>query len=175
MFDLINTEEFYTLARFGVEGVSHTVVDGRAMPVDGLGNRDFDLTGKACLATIAGGLVPHLRIEQFEQFYTNLGTDPTLVEERKRLGLTYSVYTEGAKISPYQMDYQIAVLSDADLNRKQELSTDLDTYMTETITKLALGQYAIEDLDIYINEMKNLGLLEVIEIMQKGHDRFIGK
>ncbi|MBT3275447.1 MAG: hypothetical protein HN368_19990, partial [Spirochaetales bacterium] len=76
LFDLANTDEFGILFRFGVEGISHTVENGMAMGVDGLSDRDFDLSGKAPLFAIAGRLIPTFRSVLFEQFYVNLGTDP---------------------------------------------------------------------------------------------------
>lgn len=171
-FDVCHTEEYAILQRFGVEGVSHTVVDGLAMPVEGEGTRDFALSGKASLAGLAGGIVPTFRIEHFEQFLANLGSNPELVAMRQELANTYSsgfpkVYVWG--------DYQRAMLPDADARRYAELSTDLFTYMDETLTKLALGQYKVADIDIYINQMKKIGLEEAVAIQQKSHDAFIGK
>lgn len=171
-FDACHTDQYAIWQRFGVEGVSHTVVNGMVMPVDGLSNRDFDLSGKACLAALAGGVTPTFRIESFEQFANNLSTDKALADMRKQLAFTYSggfknVYVWG--------EYQRAAMPDADAKRKAALSTDLNTYMNETLTKLVLGQYKVEDLDTYIAKMKSLGLEELISIEQKSHDRFIGK
>ena len=172
LMDLSYTPEYATLYRYGVEGVSHTVVDGLAVPVPGLANREFDLTGKASLATIIGSAIPAMRISLFEQFFGSLGTDPEVAEMRKNMGRTYS---SGFKNIYVWGEYRRATLPDADAQRYSELSTDLFTYMDETLTKLALGQYSIEDIDTYINQMKKLGLEEAVAIQQKSHDMYIGK
>ena len=41
--------------------------------------------------------------------------------------------------------------------------------------RLALGQYKVEDIDQYIEKMKELGLEEMVKMYQARHDRFIGK
>ncbi len=171
-FDVCTTDAYAVLDRFGVEGISHTVVNGMVMPVDGLSNRDFDLTGKACLVALAGGVTPVFRFEKFEQFFNNLGTDPELIEMRKALGYKYS---SGFKNTYVWGDYERATLSDADAKRNAELATDLNTYMNETLTKLMLGQYKIADLDMYIGKIKSLGLEEMMAIQQRSHNQFIGK
>jgi len=168
-FDLVYTEKYATLYRFGVEGISHTVQDGIIIPKKGLGERDFDMSGKAPGATLAPGLLPCLRIEQWEAQTETLGN---YINLRKPLGDKYAC--GGAKYYVWG-NYQQAMATDADAQRLAEISTDLNTYMNETLTKLALGQYKVEDLDIYINKMKELGLEEMVAIVQRNHDRYIGK
>ena len=47
--------------------------------------------------------------------------------------------------------------------------------MDETALKLAIGEYKLSDIDKYINQMKEMGLEEMIQIRQQQHNRYIGK
>lgn len=170
-FDICYTEDYATIYRFGVEGITYNVTDGYITPVPNLGNRDMELAYKGILAVFASGIVPGVRIEQWE---AQTGTLGDLIDLRKPIGDKYGC--GGAKVMVWgNGTYETALPSDADAQKLADISTDLNTYMSETLTKLAIGQYKIEDLDTYIAKMKELGLDEAIAIKQRQHDAYIGK
>ena len=51
--------------------------------------------------------------------------------------------------------------------------TTLETYSKELLTNIILGNKPIEELDAAIEEMKEMGLEEVLAAYQSRHDRFM--
>ena len=56
-----------------------------------------------------------------------------------------------------------------------EYTTDLGTYSRELAANLTLGRASLDDWDTYMEELKNLGLDEVIAVRQAQLDRANGK
>ena len=56
--------------------------------------------------------------------------------------------------------------------RLSEIQTDLETYSKELIANIILGRSSLDDWDSYIEELKELGLDEYIEINQTLCDRY---
>ena len=75
----------------------------------------------------------------------------------------------------YGDNYHLAMATAEEIDVEDQYKPDLYTYMDETIMRLALGQYKVEDIDQYIEKMKELGLEEMVKMYQARHDRFIGK
>ena len=65
----------------------------------------------------------------------------------------------------------LAAATDEETDRMTEIKADFDTYYQELLTKLILGQASMDDWDSYINDMKELGLDELISITQERYDR----
>ena len=65
----------------------------------------------------------------------------------------------------------LAVANQEETKRTSEILTDLDTYSQELLTKLILGQKSLDDWDSYMDDLKRLGLDELIEIYQGRYDR----
>lgn len=65
--------------------------------------------------------------------------------------------------------YAIPTADEIDL--ANEVSTDLNTYSSELLTKLIMGEKSLEDWDSYIADLKELGLDELIAINQARYDR----
>jgi len=77
--------------------------------------------------------------------------------------------------SPYYVNQNqnyLAIPNAEQLERKTKVLNDLKTYSTELAAKLALGQKSFDDWDIYIAELKKLGLDQLIEIDQQLLDRY---
>ena len=65
--------------------------------------------------------------------------------------------------------YAVPTVEEA--NRIAELSTDLNTYSEELLTKLIMGEQSLDDWDTYMQDLKDLGLDELISINQGRYDR----
>lgn len=65
----------------------------------------------------------------------------------------------------------LAVATQEETKRTSEILTDLDTYSQELLTKLILGQKSLDDWDSYMDDLKRLGLDELIGIYQGRYDR----
>ncbi len=58
-----------------------------------------------------------------------------------------------------------------EISKISEISSDLSTYSSELLTKLIMGEKSLDDWDAYIQDLKDLGLDELIAINQGRYDR----
>jgi hypothetical protein len=70
-----------------------------------------------------------------------------------------------------QGDNILAFPTAQEVDRISVLTTDLKTYSSELITGLIMGTKSISNWDSYINDLKRLGLDELISISQARIDR----
>lgn len=175
--DILHSDEFTNLTSNGVEGVSYDMVDGKVVNKvydDGLvfGSREYWLEGRIrggelWLALLGGCQegTGESNVDYVKSFQ-NYPYDDEIVDFVKgRDGDKY--YFPGT--------YQLAAATPEESEREIAIMNDLKTYMDETAIKLAIGEYSIDDIDQYVNTMKEMGLEEIIAIRQAQHDRYIGK
>lgn len=177
LLDILQSDEFTALTSNGVEGVSYDLVDGQVVNKDygdGLvfGSRDYWLKGRIrggeLWLTLLGGVqlgTGESNVNYVKSFASYPYTDD--VETFVKGDTGYKYYFPGT--------YQIAAATPEEAAREAEIMNDLKTYMDETAIKLAIGEYDINDIGIYVEKMKEMGLEEVIAIRQAQHDRYIGK
>lgn len=166
--DLISTPEFAILHRYGLEGDQHTInEDGVLVPSDRLNTRDYDLEGHAVGHSMWANIIGSLALEEWETLRIPFENEPAILD----MGDNHSTGDHNY----YYNNYQLAMMTPEELETESQYWTDLQTYMNETITRLALGQYSIDDLDQYIDKMKELGLEKMVAVYQARHDRYIGK
>lgn len=177
LFDILQSDEFTDLTSNGVEGVTYNLVDGRVVNKtydDGLtfGSREYWLKGRIrggeLWLDLLGGCQQGLGESQID-FVKSFEKYPYKedVEKYVKEGSGYNYYYPG--------NYELAAPTVEEAEREVAIMNDLKTYMDETAIKLAIGEYKIEDIDKYVEKMKEMGLEEVIEIRQAQHDRYIGK
>ena len=65
----------------------------------------------------------------------------------------------------------LAVPTIEEADRSAEIESDLNTYSEELLTKLITGKSSLDDWDMYISDLQELGLDELIEINQARYDR----
>jgi hypothetical protein len=75
------------------------------------------------------------------------------------------------KTIPSSADGVLAFATVQESERLSELTPDLNTYVSELITALVMGEKSLNDWDSYIANLKRLGLDEVISIYQARLDR----
>lgn len=71
-----------------------------------------------------------------------------------------------------ECDYGTAMSTSEELSVAEELETTLQTYSSEAITNLILGDYSLDDLDKYIDEMKNLGMDDYVNVFKAKRERY---
>ena len=71
-------------------------------------------------------------------------------------------------------DGVLAAATDEENERIADLTTDLKTYYEELLTKLILGQTSMDEWNTYMEELKELGLDELVSITQTRYDRAQG-
>lgn len=173
--DLLHSDEFTVLTSAGVEGISYDVVDGTVVNKvydDGLvfGSREYWLKGRIRGGELWLGLLGGVQQATGEDNVNGLKDYPYLVE----VGQKYAKGNTGYKYY-YPGTYELATASTKEAERETAIWNDLKTYMDETALKLAIGEYKLSDIDKYINQMKEMGLEEMIQIRQQQHNRYIGK
>ncbi|MFR1310396.1 MAG: hypothetical protein ACLSCO_16985 [Gallintestinimicrobium sp.] len=65
----------------------------------------------------------------------------------------------------------MAIPTVEEINKANEISTDLETYSKELLTKLIMGEKSLDDWDSYIQDLKDLGLDDLIAVQQARVDR----
>ena len=65
----------------------------------------------------------------------------------------------------------LAIPTVEEINKTNEISTDLETYSKELLTKLIMGEKSLDDWDSYIQDLKDLGLDDLIAVQQARVDR----
>lgn len=175
--DILHSDEFTNLTSNGVEGVSYDMVDGKVVNKvydDGLvfGSREYWLAGRIrggelWLALLGGCQegTGESNVDYVKSFQ-NYPYDDEIIDFVKG--------REGDKYY-FPAPYELATATPEESEREIAIMNDLKTYMDETAIKLATGEYSIDDIDQYVDTMKEMGLEEIIAIRQAQHDRYIGK
>lgn len=167
--DLVSTPEFAVLHRYGLEGDQHTYDEnGVLIPNENLNVRSYMLEGHAVGHIFWSGVFGSLALEEWETLRIPFLNKPQILD----MGDNHST---GDHKYYYGSNYHLAMATAEEIEVEDQYKPDLDTYMDETIMRLALGQYKVEDIDQYIEKMKKLGLEEMVKMYQARHDRFIGK
>ena len=73
----------------------------------------------------------------------------------------------------YSGESLLAVPTDEEVATLGKIQNDIKTYSSETLVKLCLGQYDVNNIDEYINTLKKLGLEDYVAIYQARHDRYM--
>jgi hypothetical protein len=58
-----------------------------------------------------------------------------------------------------------------EVNRIAEITTDLNTYSSELVTALVMGEKSLDNWNVYMSDLSRLGLDELIGIYQSRIDR----
>ena len=81
-----------------------------------------------------------------------------------------SMYYVGSRLGPVTPPYW---LTDEEADRLAELEADISTYRDEWQVKFIVGQEPLSTWDTYVAGMKKLGIDEVLEIVNKGYERYL--
>lgn len=167
LIDMCFTDEYATLDFYGIEGVSHTVVDGIRVFDPNFKNKDFytnQATGTQLWFT-SGMPINHIATQEG---YINGEVEPkkTVMKD-----FTEKYCIDGKYYCT--ADYQLAPPTIEEAETLAKISNDINTYSKEMLTKLCLGQEPIESIPKHAAVLDEMGLKTMIEIYQARHDRFI--
>lgn len=170
-FDVFFSEEALTISKWGQKGIDYDETeDGMKYPLPPTTETSLEKAQKGNLMSIWGGMtgLPN------RGAWDNMRLEYIIVNPNERLLKLGDDHGTGDH-KYYYNSYQLAMLTSSEQEVVSRISTDLYTYMDETLMKLLLGQYKIEDLDTYVAKMQEMGLQDMIDIYQARHDRYIGK
>lgn len=173
ILDYLVTQESMDLTEYGLEGVSYEVVDGKMSNTLDNTLENTDAVGMALWCN--GSIFPRYKLNN------DLSTemDNTVVFAEKNGVKTNQTAKKDFTIScikdpDHRIFHDLGVLAIPtveEINKANEISTDLETYSKELLTKLIMGEKSLDDWDSYIQDLKDLGLDDLIAVQQARVDR----
>ena len=169
LLDLLSGEEYEILTQWGIEGDTYEWVDGERQLMDMGLSLNWE---QAAQQRIAIGDILYANGFMFmKRRFVPMENEINVVPEAKaqsQLNLFgYSPTT------PLGTTHYFPVMTQAQVERRLELITDLNTRSTELMAQLILGHAPLENWDSYIAELEALGLAEIIAIDQTVLDRYL--
>ncbi len=171
LYDYFFTDEFMYLAGAGIEGETYEFDEFggivKLFTNDDVANGEKNVPLFYYLTMNA---LPHLHRmnNTFESTLAEAKKASILKSEMVKFIITNDMnYIHQPEVQP------LAMATDQELEKLQEIETILDTYSSELLTGLILGEKSLEDFDTYIAEMQDLGLDDYIAIYQDRYDRFL--
>ena len=171
VFDTIYDDEMLNLIDWGIEGETYEEVDGTRKRLNGdlsfaeLWDKnlsDFDHFARFFFPTMRH----NERMDEIER--TRAAGWPEKADfELNTADYEYKTPNDNSGYYALPTAEETQILA--------EYTTDLGTYSRELAANLTLGRASLDDWDTYIEELKNLGLDEVIAVRQAQLDRANGK
>ncbi len=177
LLDYIITPEFDIKTEYGIEGLSYEVMDdGVLATIMDSTLENVDQIGMAVWTN--NSIFPRINVakDEFRDLknnrqlltrYAELHGVDSNVDGKYNYGV--ACYEDTSRQINISDVYAVPTVEEA--NRIAELSTDLNTYSEELLTKLIMGEQSLDDWDTYMQDLKDLGLDELISINQGRYDR----
>ncbi len=155
-FDFWLSPEGCQLNAYGIEGVHHTVVDGKKVYTDEVLNAE-------------GGVPTYMR----NQGQVECGTVGSIEGELSGMNEIaksgFLAYEEGGFVLP---EFYMGRYTDEEKDAVADIASNISTYMSECEQKWILGTADVDkDWDGYIAELKKLGLDEYTKIVNDAYAR----
>lgn len=164
LMDIVYTDEYGVLTAFGEEGKNFTMVDGVITPIEGLTGDVAKEQRISEGAMLWNGVLP--RVQSVDMRQQVAGKD----QYKTKVTLDLVNYD---KKYPDQINNFLAMPTEAETARINDLQVNLETASKELSTKLALGKITIDNLESEVEKLDKLGLSELIEITQARYDRYL--
>lgn len=184
LLDYLSTEEYRILADYGIEGYSYQIEDGKIlrMTVGEDASDELQIVSRYPALFVNNGIFPRIEIMDREtEIENNIATGYSM-------GYPETGYQESMDMwklvyeNPDDYEYvftdtnlYLAMATEEEQERLSDISTDLETYSQEALTNLIFGDASLDELDSYIEQLKELGLDDMIAIMQARYDRGNGQ
>lgn len=173
-FDLIYSDEYSALLSWGIEGKDYTVTDGvRTSLISGMSNDEKAAAKRSTGSPLWGGILPRVQIatalgsvEEWQSNLKNLESKTDIQIDAMTKAVDYEHWI------PLMLTNFLAMATDEETEIINRVQTGIETYSDEMSMKLALGTASLDDFDSFIEELKELGLDELIAVQQARHDRF---
>lgn len=167
LIDLLCTDKYMELTQWGTEGDTYEVVNGEKQLLEIATNAQWEQAAKEGKALgdslyANGSIFPKRRFVPMEN---EIGIVPEHKADFQREIITYHPTT------PIGTTNYIPIMTQDEVDRRNEIFTDLNTRQRELIAQLILGQIEIDDMDQYVEELDTLGLKDIVEIDQNSLNR----
>lgn len=170
LLDFLHSYEYMMLFEFGVEGEAYEMIDGVPTFKEGVGQAYAE---QMAAAGITNGIWMHWNA--FPRMYP--GQD-LAITEKAASDYKYA-FAERFNDYEYKMllgspeNYFCAMATEEESETISELKTDLTTASDELFVQLVTGVKSLEDWDAHIQELKDLGLDEYLEVMLGRYERYL--
>ena len=173
-FDTIYSDEYGLLLCAGIEGKDYEWKDGvRVSLIDNMTNAEKAAAKRTPGSPLWGEILPRVQLpsgdasrEVWEQQQRDGGkTDLKIAALEK--AMDYQEWT------PLMIDNFLAMATDEETETINKILTGLQTYSDEMCLKLALGTESLDNFDQILQELKDLGLDDLLAVQQARHDRFV--
>ncbi len=155
------TEAGDLLYNFGTEGVSFEYVGGEPVFTELITNNPNGLTLKQALS-------------EYQLAWTNgpFVQDPAYLlqyysDQRQKDALTLFSQVDAAKYK-----YPAVTIPTDSASEHSSLTSELETYRDEMIIKYIRGEESLDNFDSYLNNLKSMGLEQLIQIKQAALDTY---
>ena len=171
LLDVLYDDDCSLLMRWGVEGVNYEVnEDGTNHRLNaGQSANQMGEHGAATFNNFLKFLLPDYNYNERAEEISRT-QEAGWVEKGE-----YEFATAGYKpLTPNDNTGYYALATAEENEIIAEYSTDLETTSREIAAKLALGEYSVDDMDTYIEELKEVGLDEILAVRQAQYARAKG-
>lgn len=167
LIDVLCSEKYMELTQWGTAGDTFEVVDGENRLLEIATNAFWEQAaneGKALGDSLwgNGSIFPKRRFVPMEN---EIGIVPEYKSAVQKEVIAYQPAT------PIGTSNYIPIMTQEEVDKRNEIFTDLNTRSRELIAQLILGQIEIENMDQYVAELDSLGLKSIVEIDQNSLNR----
>ena len=151
--DWLYTDEAVELVSWGKEGETFEIKDGKKMFI-----QDENRTQ---IQTLYG----------FNSYgsFSKIDSDSVLTSESEDIAETRDMVLEHTM--PYFNPLSFVAFTDEEAAQIDKIGTGIDTYFNENIHKFIIGQKPLSEFDEFRNELKNLGVDELLSIYESAYNR----
>ena len=175
-YDTLYSEAGLQLMQWGVEGTMYTVnEDGTVNDnTSGMSFSDKSDKGWCGLDELARNFFPTVRHNERSLEIAKLADSPVTKGRTEKADYEYATaHTTPRTPNDNSGYYALATTEENEI--LAQYTTDLTTASREIAAKLSLGEYSVDDMDTYVQQLKDLGLDEILTVRQAQLDRANGK
>ena len=154
------------LANFGVEGDSHTIVDGKPVYTEKITKNPEGLNMSQALAmNVKAGRNGSFLVsmDYLMQYYE-------IPQQRDALSQWVKGYDESIKHRMSNVTPSIEEASDY-----SAIMTEVNKYIDQMVPKFIMGLEPLEKYDEFIAQIEKLNIARAVEIQQSAYDRYINR
>ncbi|MGI5855979.1 MAG: extracellular solute-binding protein [Candidatus Merdivicinus sp.] len=173
-FDMIYSEEYGLILCAGIEGKDYEIKDGvRTSLINGMTNAEKAAARRTTGSPLWGGLLP--RVQLTTEYPSKEAWEQSLKESNHT---DIQIDAMGKAVDykqwcPLMINNFLAMATEEETETLNKIQTGLQTYSDEMCMKLALGTESLDNFDKIIEELKDLGLDDLISVQQARYDRFV--
>ena len=163
LFNYCFSEEGLRLAMYGIEGVHHTIVNGKPVYTD-------------LILKNPEGLDPELARIKDGIYWTclpyQIGWDSNFQAMQNAPWVTKSweLYREPGMV---EAPMPALKFTDEEFSRRSQIITEIDTYKDPMIDKFIMGVEPLDKFDEFVENIKRAGLDELLKIQNDAYKRYL--